>query len=267
MDGKALILYASVTGNTEQVATQFQKTLLAYGWSCTMVKLEDDTDLVGNQIFLDNFDLVLLGSPVISCAPSRTVSKHMALVDQEPPRLFSNPLFYPGSPFRPEEVPLGVVFATYSGESFGPHEALSTLDIQQVYLEYLHIDVIGRFACPGKKLSKDLLELVAQELGTDLQTASRLYALYRLHPDSAELQGCSEDAMALMQQLLQEQQGIARKNPSAFSEAPSWHWDLQTRPNQRDLVKADIFLQEVLEGYFIGENLPKPTKSVYTSIA
>ncbi len=266
MDGKALILYASMTGNTELVAKQFQSTIEHYGWSVTAVKLEPDTDLVGSQIFLDNYDLLLLGSPVISSAPSELVSKHLGLVEQDPPRLYTNPLFYPGSPFRPEDTPLGVVFATYSGETFGPHEALATLDIQQIYLEYLYIDVIGRFACPGKKLAKDLLEILAQELGTDLQTASNLVSHYRQDPHAPQLQCCSEDALALMHQLLYQQHARPQHTPGFISPG-SWHWDLDTRPNARDLQKADIFLQEVLEGYFMGENLPKPTKSVFTSIA
>ena len=117
---RALILYASSTGNTEKIALVFQDVLTRYGWASDLVHLDEDTDLPGQGIYLDGYDLVLLGSPVISGSPSPLVSRHLALVGVEPPRLYSNQLIFPGSLFRPDSSPLGIVFATYSGETFGP---------------------------------------------------------------------------------------------------------------------------------------------------
>ena len=267
MEGSALILYASTTGNTEMIAEQFHRTLENADWSVTTVKLEPDTDLVGQQIFLDNYDLLLLGSPVVFSAPSSLVTQQLALVGQEPPRPYSNPMHFPGSQFRPEDPPLGVVFVTYSGETFGPHEALTALNIEQDYLEYLYIDVIGRFACPGKKMAKDLLEVLAQELQIGMQQASQLFSRYRENPATEEFQALSEDVQALLAQLVRDEaRRILPYTPDGFSAPLAWHTDLQNRPSSRDLLKADIFLQEILEGYFKGDNLPKPTKAVYTCI-
>ena len=88
MANRALILYASSTGNTEKVALIFRDVLTEYGWVPDLVHLDEDTDLPGQGIYLDHYDLVLLGSPVISGSPSPLVSRHLALVDVDPPRLY-----------------------------------------------------------------------------------------------------------------------------------------------------------------------------------
>ena len=65
MANRALILYASSTGNTEKIALVFQDVLTRYGWASDLVHLDEDTDLPGQGIYLDGYDLVLLGSPVV----------------------------------------------------------------------------------------------------------------------------------------------------------------------------------------------------------
>lgn len=124
MANRALILYASSTGNTEKLALVFRDVLTEYGWGLDLVHLAEDTDLPSQGIYLDQYDLVLLGSPVISSSPSPLVARHLALVDVDPPRLYSNQMIFPGSLFQPESAPLGIVFVTYSGETFGPSEAV-----------------------------------------------------------------------------------------------------------------------------------------------
>jgi len=32
----------------------------------------------------------------------------------------------------------------------------------------------------------------------------------------------------------------------------AWHWDFTKRPTERDLLKAEIFLSEILEDYYGG---------------
>ena len=47
-----------------------------------------------------------------------------------------------------------------------------------------------------------------------------------------------------------------------------WHYDFQNRPSPRDLTKANIFLNEVVEDYFMtftGD--PRPPYSMYTCIS
>lgn len=266
MQNKALILYTSATGNTEKVACQFEKTLLEYGWSCDRVSLHQRQSLQERQIYLDHYDLVLLGTPVISGAPAPVISQNIALVGAEPPRLYSNQMIFPGSLFRPEQSPLGIVFVTYSGETYGPCEAQPALELATMYLQYLFIDVIGKFACPGRKEPKDTIDLLAAELNIHPSETARLIGIYEQSPEDPALKNLSEDAVALLNQaILDKQTGAPIPVPAEFYEAV-WHRDLSTRPNARDLKKAQFFLEEILEDYFTAEGLPKRVGSVYQCI-
>ena len=266
MQNKALILYTSATGNTEKVACQFEQTLLAYGWDCDRIALQAPGELQTRQLYLDRYDLVLLGTPVISGAPSPVISQNIALVGAEPPRLYSNQMIFPGSLFRPEQSPLGIVFATYSGETYGPCEAQPTLELAGMYLQYLFIDVIGKFACPGRKESKNTIDLLAAELNIHPSETAQMIGIYEREPCSSALSDLSEDAMALLHQaILDKQQGGAVPVPAEFSEEV-WHRNLSVRPNKRDLLKAKIFLEEILEDYFTSEGLPRRAGSVYQCI-
>lgn len=266
MQNKALILYTSATGNTEKVACQFEQTLLAYGWGCDRIALQTPGELQTRQLYLDHYDLVLLGTPVISGAPSPVISQNIALVGAEPPRLYSNQLIFPGSLFRPEQSPLGIVFATYSGETYGPCEAQPALDLAAMYLQYLFIDVIGKFACPGRKESKSTIDLLAAELNIHPGETARLIGIYERDPQSPALSGLSEDALALLHQAIVDKQQMGFVPPPAEFPEEVWHRDLSARPNARDLKKAQFFLEEILEDYFTSEGLPRRAGSVYQCI-
>ncbi len=266
MSNSALILYASSMGNTVKIAKTFAQVLKEFQWETKQIHLEDNTDLEAQRIYLDHYDLVLLGTPVISGGPSPLVTKHLALVDVNPPRLYSNQMIFPGSLFRPVQSPLGIVFATYSGETYGPCEVLPTLETESMYLQYLFVDVIGKFACPGRKESKSTIDLLALELSMPPSEIAQLIGKYERSPQSAAFSGFSEDVMALLHQaVVDKQQGGMQSVPPEFSAAP-WHRNLDRRPHQRDLLKARIFLEEILEDYFTEEGLPKRPGSVYQCI-
>ena len=44
MAKKSLILYASMTGNTEKVAQRFQQAFVKKGWECDIFKIDKKTD-------------------------------------------------------------------------------------------------------------------------------------------------------------------------------------------------------------------------------
>ena len=52
MANRALILYASSTGNTEKLALVFRDVLTEYGWGLELVHLDEDTDLPGQGLYL-----------------------------------------------------------------------------------------------------------------------------------------------------------------------------------------------------------------------
>jgi len=81
MKRKALILYASITKNTERVATWFKETFEHYGMEVTMIKvLNGKRWLEGNEnkLYFDDYDVVCLGSPIIGGSPMKCMLTHFS---------------------------------------------------------------------------------------------------------------------------------------------------------------------------------------------
>ena len=70
MAGKCLILYSSYTGHTEKVATRFKSTFEKNGWECDMFKVRRKAEDIFNPPYdLANYDFLCVGSGVISHLP------------------------------------------------------------------------------------------------------------------------------------------------------------------------------------------------------
>lgn len=81
MKKKALILYASITKNTEKVATWFKEAFEHYGMEVTMIKvLNGKRWLEGNEdkLYFDDYDVVCLGSPIIGGSPMKCMLSHFS---------------------------------------------------------------------------------------------------------------------------------------------------------------------------------------------
>lgn len=208
----------------------------------------------------------MLGSPVISSGPSPLVAKKLSLVDIEPPRLYRNELVFPGSFFRPENAPIGVAFVTYSGETYGPCEAEPALETMAMYMKYLFIPTIGRFACPARKESKSTLDLITSELGLSPVETASLAGRFEREPEADVFKELSEDVLELLRQAVADKHSeVPVPLPVEFGEEV-WHRNLDARPSERDLTKAQIFLSEILEDYFFDDGTARAPEAVYTCI-
>ena len=74
---RALLLYATMTKNTEKIANWFRETFLHYGWEVTYLRIAANTDWVGlqDQLYFEDYDLVCLGSPIVGGSPLQAVIK------------------------------------------------------------------------------------------------------------------------------------------------------------------------------------------------
>jgi len=130
----------------------------------------------------------------------------------------------------------------------------------------LFIPTIGRFACPGRKESKGTIDLIATELGLSPSETADLMGRYEIAPDDPAFSALSEDALILLQQAVTDKHsGVPALTPTEFGDEV-WHKNLDQRPGQRDIKKAEIFLSEILEDYFFEDGTPRPAGSVYTCI-
>ena len=97
MARKALILYASVTGNTGKIAGCFQEALEEMNWEVDSIKITNKTNFVENPIFFDHYDLLFVGSPIMAGLPSTLIGKNLGLTASMPPRMYSDPQPCPGA--------------------------------------------------------------------------------------------------------------------------------------------------------------------------
>jgi hypothetical protein len=207
MAKKSLIIYASLTGNTEKVAMRFKEVFEKMGWECDTYKVKPDPNVKhpfykNPQIKdfpydLKDYDFLCVGSPVQEGQPLKEMvnilfnnpySPHShgeTITPEDEARMRADPFVILGP-----QNPKGIVFATYSGVHMGPTEPLPALASLEHEMIHLKFQCVGRFSCPGKMT-------------------------------------------------------VAGQKPS--KPFPAWHHDLEHRPHERDLMKAEIFLEEILE--------------------
>ena len=78
---RALILYGSMTKNTEKVATWFKETFEEYGWDVTFCRLLNrmNWEEWQDKLYFDDYDAILLGSPIVGGMPIQPVIKALSM--------------------------------------------------------------------------------------------------------------------------------------------------------------------------------------------
>jgi len=250
MAKKSLVLYQSRTGNTEKVALRFKKVFEKKGWDCTMFRVGKDTDVVNPPIEYDDYDFLCVGSGVFKQLPPTeivdimfNVTHPMPQVGSKPGRVHVQGRIIPG----PKN---GIVFVTYNGGHLGPKEAEPALSLLELEIEHLRFKCIGKFSCPGKMNfgGGDVVGRLARWFAwTEEETRGKIQR-FNENPEAPEFAAFTlEDRQQMMRAKAPLQP--PRDMPHNVR---SWHWDLDNRPNERDLQKAETFLEEILEDYYEG---------------
>ncbi len=216
MGKKCLIIYASLSGNTEKVALRFKSTFEKQGWQCDAFKLDRKTDMHHLPFKFNDYDFVCVGSGLMLHEPYNEIlipiRREIWGVDPrtgmqargEAITYIKEPVPERPMPEPPPEGAAGgqrpsmhrkivfgadskkaVVFITYSGYDLGPKEAEPALAMLALDIEHLGFQCIGRFCCPGKFVDDPTPE--------------------------------------------------------------TYHGDIRGRPDERDLLKAEMFIEEKLE--------------------
>ena len=179
---KALILYQTMTGNTEKVAFRFKKVFENKGWECDIFKIDNKMDVDNLPFDFQDYDFLCAGSGVYMALPGKELVDIMFKTTHRPRRAGKivrvHRRIIPGPK-------TGIVFVTYAGTHLGPKEAEPALSLLELNIEHLKFKCIGRFSCPGK---------------------------------------------------------MGKRPTPGY-----WYGDISNRPSERDLLKAEIFLEEKLE--------------------
>ena len=211
MGKRCLIIYSSLTGNTEKVALRFKSTFERNNWDCDIFKIRKIAqDILNPPFFINNYDFVCVGSGIMVHLPYNEIlnvirrlrlgmDPRIALHNRgetipyikEPVPEFLHPTQDKRVLDSHRKIVLGpdskkaVVFATYAGYEFGPKEARPALQLLALEIEHINFKCIGHFCCPGKFLDSP--------------------------------------------------------TPRTF------HGDIRDRPNEKDLLRAEMFIEEKLE--------------------
>lgn len=235
MPKKSLILYSSWGGNTEKIAITFKKVFEKKGWQCDTFKITKKTDIKHPGICLNDYDFLCVGSLVIGGLPTREIyDDHLGLL--MPASLIPGrvPRYGEFDPITTDySYKKGLIFVTYTGGRRGPPEAAAALAMLELRLEDMRVKVVGKFACPGghgKGSTSGNSEVIK---GMDEKEAASTIAEY--FGDSPE-----------------HPEPLATEGTSETSGSRDWHWNVENRPNARDLLKAEIFLEEIIEDYYEG---------------
>ena len=270
---RALLLYATMTKNTEKIANWFRETFLHYGWEVTYLRIAANTDWVGlqDQLYFEDYDLVCLGSPIVGGSPLQAVIKAFSFgaggalekevqnnldskkADAAAPakkpeganwRRHRAPA--PGMPDHTRTRPLGVVFTTYGGGFYGSDEATPTLETLKMYLKLNDVDVIGRFSCAGRETGP-----AGYPLGVKPKADFR--------PGKASDGPDADVCDAVLYTL-----GDGTQVPGSYF----FHYDCHSRPGPREEAKARAFISDIVEDYFMTyDGVPNPPRSEIVSLS
>ena len=78
---RALILYATMTKNTEKIALAMKESFEYYNWECNCIRLKKSNKWAELQpdLYFDDYDVVCLGSPIVAGYPLTIVNKLFSL--------------------------------------------------------------------------------------------------------------------------------------------------------------------------------------------
>ena len=137
---RCLILYASLTKNTERVALRIQDVLRAEGLNVELIKVGHET-----EIDLYQYDLIFLGSPVQLWLPTQTM---MDLVRRTVFHYQKTGDLVPCSPVRPGKY--AICFCTYAGPHTGVSEAVPAVKWIRTFFEHLGFVVLDEWYTVGE---------------------------------------------------------------------------------------------------------------------
>lgn len=300
---KAVVLYGSLTGNTEMVGRAMAEVLEEYGFETRCEKLVAGKDWSKSPVYFSEYDIVVLGSLVVAGLPYKEVYQLLGLqgnrnimgkkMDSKSPpdsekhplgRLSSHsgipgivaPSVATGSPgAKGDNLPTiyGVVYVTYGGSGVGPPECYGSLEVMEELLRVNGVRTVGKFACPGKEVRHEAVDGISKELNINIADAMALIQRFTREPNAEEFQSMSLEHLNAIKKYLgleDDYSMLEGNDPLGIGKPGStfWHYDSGRRPSQRDLTKAKIFIAEIIEDYFLtttGD--PRPPYAVYTCIS
>ena len=255
---KALIIYSTITGNSEKVALTFQKVLLHYGFEVDLYQAKD----ANHYVPITGYDLYLVGTGIVGGLPERNLLAAFGAGNYTNMKQLAEIGGDIGAPQWGRGVKLakGIIFLTYGGTRRGPSELLSSNALLEMMMADMGIQVMGKFACPGsvhRDETHNQIDDLAQKLNVSVEVAAPLLYTYKKDPEGETVKSWSPEVLEAVKVAAASAQKVDMR---LLGMPRPWHNQAQDRPSERDLAKAEIFLSEFIEDVF----LPKEAESIDT---
>jgi len=262
---KALIIYATITGNSEKIAKVFEKVLLHYGFEVDMHKAVDAV----TPVKITGYDLYIVGTGIVGGLPEKNLLGAFGAGNYTNMRQTAEIGGDIGAPQWGRGVPLskGIIFLTYGGNRRGPSEILASSSLLEMMMTDMGIVCMGRFACggimdPAKKKSHNQTDNLAQALNTSVEEVAPLLEMASNDINSPEIKALPANVQELLKKALAEHQKVDQR---LVGKPRGWHNETIARPSERDLLKAEIFMSEFVEDVFLpteGESIESRYESI-----
>jgi hypothetical protein len=209
-----------MTGHTEKVALRFKKVFEKMGWECDLMKIDEKADAreTSSHIDLSKYDFLCVGSYVQKNLPSE---KLIDVMRGNPQSIHYGP---PGGPppLGPDGSPLEG--PPPGGPSMGGPDNLPATDASGRMMGHRKI-ILG----PENQKGIVFVSFAGHEFG--FIEAEPALALLKSEMDHLKIVCLGRFAC-----------------PGKFGTTTSGYFrDIKDRPHERDLLKAEIFLEEILE--------------------
>jgi len=261
---KALILYATTTNFSKMVVDRFEKVLLHYGFAVDVIRAMD----VNHFVPINDYDFVVTGTGVIGALPERQLLAALGAGNYTNLPYLAEVGGDIGAPQWGRGVPLKkcVTFVTYGGTRRGPSQTHCALRMLEHIMNDMGWQVMGEFGCGGYDSSRWRSHNMANDLANALNTTHEnvwmMLEEYCKDPNSDYIKSLNLDEKAL------KALEAAKKSWHPEDTSTSWHNRRLPRPRERDLLKAEIFLSQVVEDLFLGQGGERePIQSKYVCIA
>ena len=97
-----------------------------------------------------------------------------------------------------------------------------------------------------------------------VENAAPLVQLYKTNPGAPEFADLTQEEHKHMQEAVADPRDMPDYEGMEHFIAPKY--DLKNRPNDRDLLMAEIFMQNLIQDYFFGRTTPQESYGEYLCI-
>lgn len=235
-----------------------------YGFELDVIKATDEK----TRYMTPGYDLYIGGGGVINGLSERAMRAGYGGGGNMHSDRGTSGMAHEGKPQwgRGIELKKCILFLTYGGMRRGPAELAGAFGLLENGMMEGGFNLIGEFACPGftvkPERSFNQYQGLAEELGCTFTEAVPILEDYIRRPESDNVKAMSAETLAACERA----KNAFRENDDWFAGTPGpWRNMTIDRPSERDILKAELFMAEIIEDVFLPSEKENIT-SVYRCI-